>query len=129
MNILLKNGRIWNGHAFTNGDVLVQNKTIAAIGQVPDSDVEITFDADGAIIAPGLVDIHTHLLRVSCDAYGTPADITCLPFGVTAAADASATYTEAAVLDTFRIKTRIFASCTLKDDHAEFDKTKSLLED
>lgn len=127
MNILLKNGRIWDGNAFSYGDVLVQGKQIAAIGTVPPVETELCYDVDGAIIAPGLIDIHTHLLHVSCDAYGTPADTTCLPFGVTTAADGAATYVDTAALQGIRVKARVFASCSVKNNHATFELTEKLL--
>lgn len=42
------------------GDVLVEDGRIAAVGDVGAPDAEV-LDCDGLILAPGLVDMHTHL--------------------------------------------------------------------
>ncbi|MGH0030049.1 MAG: N-acyl-D-amino-acid deacylase family protein [Myxococcota bacterium] len=41
------------------GDLAVRNGRIAAMGEVS-GDAERTLDADGCVVAPGFVDIHTH---------------------------------------------------------------------
>ncbi len=41
------------------GDVGIKDGKIVAVGKCDESAAE-TFDADGAIVAPGFVDIHTH---------------------------------------------------------------------
>jgi len=48
---------------------------------------EATQDASGLIVAPGLVDLHTHLYR-GVSHYGIDADAYCLDRGVTTAVDA-----------------------------------------
>ena len=64
-SLLIRNGRILdpaNGIDFVRGDVLVENGRIVATGtdlSVPDG-VRI-IDASGLIVAPGFVDLHTHL--------------------------------------------------------------------
>ena len=40
-------------------DVAVKDGRIAAIGSVTDRGAE-TIDADGLVLAPGIVDVHTH---------------------------------------------------------------------
>lgn len=47
---------------FTQGEMLMENGTILALGEpdtLPRQDVSL-LDADGAMVTPGLIDIHTH---------------------------------------------------------------------
>lgn len=62
MELLITNGRIWNGTELVEGNVLVVDGIISAIG----ADVEGTsrcevYDAERAAVLPGLVDVHVHL--------------------------------------------------------------------
>ena len=54
-------------------DVAVKNGRIAAVGHVPDaSDTERVIDATGMIVAPGIIDIHTHYdPQITFDPYAT----------------------------------------------------------
>ena len=84
--ILIKNGKIWNGDAFLYADVLTDNGFIHSIEPNIKEDAEYIYDAAGKIVSAGLVDIHTHMLGY----FGINAELSCIPFGVTAAADAAA---------------------------------------
>ena len=90
--ILLKNGKIFDGERFLSGSVLTEDEKIAVIGDVNEEAAEgaIVIDAEGCIVCPGLVDIHVHTDELSGDPYGFPALLETVPFGVTAAVDASA---------------------------------------
>lgn len=58
--IVLKGGRIIDASGERSGDVLIDDDgRIAAIG--PDLSAGPVIDAGGCVIAPGLVDLHTHL--------------------------------------------------------------------
>jgi N-acyl-D-aspartate/D-glutamate deacylase len=60
-DLLIKGGRIINGsgqEAFS-ADVGIKDGKIASIGKINDS-AQQTIDADGALVTPGFVDIHTH---------------------------------------------------------------------
>lgn len=62
MEIFVKNGRVWNGTELVEGNVLVIDGIISAVG----ADVTPTegcreIDAAGAAVLPGLVDVHVHL--------------------------------------------------------------------
>jgi len=60
-----------------NGDVLVVNDRIAAVGQqlaVPDGVVEI--DASGGILMPGMVDTHRHLWQTALRGFGADWTLT-----------------------------------------------------
>src|SRR5215831_1767804 len=48
------------GGATFTGDVAIDGERITSVGPVDDS-ARRTIDADGALVTPGFVDIHTHL--------------------------------------------------------------------
>ena len=48
-----------SGASPVGADVAVKDGVIVAVGAVP-GDAKTTIDADGAIVTPGWVDIHTH---------------------------------------------------------------------
>jgi N-acyl-D-aspartate/D-glutamate deacylase len=60
-DLIIKNGDIVDGTgaARTKGDVAVKDGRIAAVGKI-DGTAARTLDAQGAIVTPGFVDIHTH---------------------------------------------------------------------
>lgn len=145
-SIYLKNGRIWDGEKFGVGDVYVEKGVIAGIfregkaGNAHDSTVmqeteekaadtkalreqlcenaQFVYDAKGKIISPGLVDIHTHFRGISCDTWGIHTEMGYLPFGVTAAADASASQGNRDRLDFYPVKNRVFVSIGYGGDAA-----------
>lgn len=62
MEILIENGRIWNGKDLEKGNLLIVDGIVSAVGE----DVSATpqcrrIDAAGAAVLPGLVDVHVHL--------------------------------------------------------------------
>ena len=61
-SVLIRNGRIIDpaGATDTVADLLIEDGRIAALGQVPTS-ADLTIDAQGLLVTPGLIDIHTHL--------------------------------------------------------------------
>ena len=61
-DLVIKNGTIVDGTgaAAYRGDVAIAGDRIAAVGELDGSGKE-TIDADGHLVTPGFVDIHTHL--------------------------------------------------------------------
>ena len=60
--IKIKGGRIIDpGHMDEIADILIEGDRIKKIGSVPDGSASLVIDADGKIVAPGLIDMHTHL--------------------------------------------------------------------
>jgi len=119
---LITGGRVWTGTAFTEGDVAVSNGRVLAIGKADGFEPEWVFDAAGKIVSAGLVDIHTHFSGIGSEAFGVSPDLACLPYGVTAAADASAAYGSRALLDSFAVRNVVFLDSGIKDDHADFTR-------
>ncbi|MCB0962911.1 MAG: dihydroorotase [Acidimicrobiales bacterium] len=58
-SIVIKGGRVVDATGSREADVVVADGAIAAVG--PDLRADRTLDAEGCIVAPGLVDVHTHL--------------------------------------------------------------------
>lgn len=58
-SIVIKGGRIVDATGERTGDVVVVDGRIAAVG--PDLSADRTLDAAGCVVAPGLVDVHSHL--------------------------------------------------------------------
>lgn len=63
MNLLIKNGTVVNPAKGQHevADILVKDGLIAEIGQNLQAEGVEVYDASGHIVAPGLIDIHTHL--------------------------------------------------------------------
>ncbi len=58
-DVVIKGGRVIDETGERFADVVVRDATIVAVG--PDLRAEVTIDAGGCVVAPGLVDLHTHL--------------------------------------------------------------------
>ncbi|HEY6421396.1 MAG TPA: amidohydrolase family protein [Candidatus Binataceae bacterium] len=72
-DLIIRNGTIVDGSGMPRykADVGIEGDRVAAIGKIRDSARE-TIDADGHIVAPGLIDAHTHMdAQVFWDALGT----------------------------------------------------------
>ncbi len=61
--ILIKGGTIVDGTGAPRfqGDVLIENGRIADIGSETGRSADKTLDADGMIVMPGIIDVHTHM--------------------------------------------------------------------
>ncbi|MFT3726513.1 MAG: amidohydrolase family protein [Terricaulis sp.] len=77
MDLIIKNGEIVDGTGAPKfrGDVGVKDGKIAAVGKVEGAAKRV-LDAEGAVVTPGFVDIHTHYDgQVSWDAMLAPSSI------------------------------------------------------
>ncbi len=70
MKLLIKGGRIINpsDNTDTVGDILIEDKVIAAIGQNLAAEGAQVIDAAGLVVAPGFVDMHVHLREPGLEA-------------------------------------------------------------
>lgn len=90
-DLLLKNGHLLNpGRGIDRvGDLAVsEGKLVYPAGD--DIRAKKTVDVTGCFVLPGLIDIHAHLNYLGA-ASGMPADLACIPAGVTAVLDAGST--------------------------------------
>lgn len=60
MKILLKNGLVYQSHMFAKKDVLMEGRSICAVGENLDAQGAKVVDVSDCYVTPGLVDIHTH---------------------------------------------------------------------
>src|SRR5205807_1873651 len=61
LDVIIRNGTVVDGTGApgTRADLAIEDGRIAAIGTI-DEGAARTIDADGKVVAPGFVDIHTH---------------------------------------------------------------------
>ena len=126
--ILIKNGRVWDGETFFFADVLTDDKVISKIDKNISDCADYIFDATGKTVSAGLVDIHVHLKGISSDKFGIQAEMSSLPFGVTAVNDAGGGLGDRALLDSFAVKNTVFVGADIKENHALFSNTEKYLE-
>ncbi len=126
--ICIKNGRVWDGENFFFADVLTDGDKISKIEPNVYDEADFVFDAENKIVSAGLVDAHVHFKGISSDAFGIDASMSCLPFGVTSAVDASGVNGDRTLLDSFAVKNRTFVCPSVKNNHAYFDEAEKMLE-
>lgn len=126
--ILIKNGTVWGGHAFYKADVLTNNDKILSIEKSIVDEADFVYDASGKIVSPGLVDVHVHMKGTSAESFGINADMSCLPFGVTAAADAGRGAESHLILDNLGVKGLVFVYAQMKNNRFCTDGVEELLE-
>ncbi|KAI8331050.1 hypothetical protein BC941DRAFT_439652 [Chlamydoabsidia padenii] len=61
-SLLIKNGHIWLGDRYVDGDVLVEDGLIKAVGtNLTYGDATTILDAEQRVVTPGIVDMHSHM--------------------------------------------------------------------
>lgn len=112
-SLLIANGRVFDGEKFIQGDVLINGSFVERIGKGLKADRVL--DAAGMTVLPGLVDVHLHIKGVSPPAWSVDGEKGCFPFGVTAAADASASQGDREGLKALPVKNGVFVVANTKD--------------
>lgn len=125
--ILIKNGKIWDGESFYFADILTDNEKICKIADKINDEVEFEYDAGDKIVSAGLVDSHVHMKGISSTNFGVQAEMSCFPFGVTAAVDASGVFADKAFLDTFSVKNLVYVCAEFKNNKAHFENAEKML--
>ena len=87
-SILIRGGLLFDGDALSRKDIFTKDGKIAEIADEIDREADFVCEANSQLVTPGLVDIHAHLRGLAPTAFGFPAELATLPFGVTAACDA-----------------------------------------
>jgi N-acyl-D-amino-acid deacylase len=80
-DLLITNGRIVDGtgNPWFRADVAVKDGRIARIGRINTTDARLVLDARNQIVAPGFIDVHTHVEGI----YNQPAAENFVRMGVT----------------------------------------------
>lgn len=126
-SVLVKNGRVFDGEKFINADVLLRDGLVAKIAAGIEAPADRIFNAAGMTVLPGLVDVHMHMAGISSPGWCIAPEKGCYPFGVTAAADASASNGDRQLLDSFGIENGVFVITGTKEPFS-FDKALERLE-
>lgn len=129
MSVLIFGGRVWDGEKFFRADVLLKNGIVCKIKENISDSADFVYDANGKIVSAGLVDAHVHMRGVSSENFATSAELSTIPFGVTAAADAWAAHGNRQYIDGLAVKTVVFAGVEVKSSRAVFDCTRKILAD
>ena len=126
-SILIKNGRLWDGVRFFDADILSENGVITAIGGNIQANANFTYDATGMIVSPGLVDIHIHMRGTEPDRFGIDADMSTIPFGVTAAADAGGAHASEEIVKNHLVKNVTFVRVPIRNNQPDFQSAERKL--
>ncbi len=61
-DVVIRGGAIHDGTGGPahNGDVAIKDGVIAAVGKFRSTEARQTIEADGAIVTPGFIDLHSH---------------------------------------------------------------------
>lgn len=80
-DLLITNGRIvdGSGNPWFRTDIGIKDGRIARLGRINPADARQTIDARGQIVAPGFIDVHTHIESI----YSLPAAENFIRMGVT----------------------------------------------
>ncbi len=124
---LIKNGRVFDGERFFYADVLTNGARVERIAPHITAEKAYVYDATGQTVSAGLVDIHAHLRVKPTDKFGIQAEMSCFPFGVTAAADAGRLGGSREVMDSFMLKNVVLVKARICDNRAELDATREAL--
>ena len=113
IDLLIRNGTIFDPGQKLNqtGDIAVHRGVIIAVGQNLEYKAERELNAKGFYVVPGLIDVHTHI-NWKGNYIGMPADLGCIPNGVTATIDAGSTGVSnyralVQYMDTCEVKTKM----------------------
>ncbi|QJW90858.1 D-aminoacylase [Spirosoma taeanense] len=62
-DLVIRNGRVvdGSGNPWYYADVAIKEGKVARIGMIPATDAKTQIDAKGQIVAPGFIDVHTHV--------------------------------------------------------------------
>lgn len=123
-SILIKNGHLWDGEKFSTADILTKNNKIEKIGASLKDTAEFTYDAKGMTVSAGLVDMHVHTNGISSNEFGIQAEMSSLPFGVTAINNAGTAYANIESANMCAVKNTVFVGAEMSKDGAKLTEAE-----
>src|SRR6185369_10933410 len=80
-DIVITNARVvdGSGNPWFRGDIGIRDGRIARVGRITPADARQTIDARGQVVAPGFIDVHTHVESI----FSLPAAENFIRMGVT----------------------------------------------
>src|SRR3982751_5670168 len=62
-DVIIKNGKVIDGtgNSWFYGDIAIRDGKISGVGKFADSQGKKIIDAHGLMVAPGFIDVHTHI--------------------------------------------------------------------
>ena len=105
-------------YALFFADILTDGELISKIESNITDEADYIYDAANKTVSAGLVDTHVHMRVHPSDLFSIQAEMSCFPFGVTAAADAGRSEGDKAILDSFMLKNVIFVPAELRNNKA-----------
>lgn len=62
-DVIIRNGKVLDGtgNSWTYSDIAIRNGKIVAVGKLANWTADKQIDASGLIVAPGFIDVHTHI--------------------------------------------------------------------
>ena len=136
--IRLKGGKIFDGEKFFCADIQIENGKITAVEPIAERESQkggaplndgLCIDVTDCIVTSGLVDIHGHFSEMGNAEFGFPADLSCIPFGVTYAVDACAVRSDPSVLESLRVETKVFIPVCICDGKLDTVEMQKLLDE
>ena len=125
--ILIKNGRVWDGERFYDADVLSDGGIISKIAPNISCEKAYVYDAAGKIVSAGLVDSHVHMHGLSGAVFAIAGEMACFPFGVTAAVEAGGRLGDEALMDQMAVKSLMFPGSRIENDHLDREDIRQCL--
>ena len=115
LTLLIRNARLFDGINFSQKDILIREGKVERIASDLPACADRVFNAAGMTALPGLVDVHVHMAGHSSPGWSIDPSRGAFPFGVTAAADASAFRGTCGMMESAPIKTGAFVITGTKD--------------
>lgn len=111
-----------------SADVLTRDRIIDKIATKIETEAgTYIFDASGMIVSAGLVDAHVHMEGPEADKYGINVEMSAIPFGVTAVADAGDAHGNGFLADNRLVKNVTFVGVTVRGNVVSFEKPEEKL--
>ena len=126
-NIILKNGKVFDGEKFFFSDLVIEDGKILRVGKIEHVDGAVVIDCANCIVCSSLTDIHAHFTVIGDKRFGFNAEMATLPFGVTCAVDACGINADHNYMNNLAVDTFVFVPLCFSGGKPDFERAESLL--